>query len=171
VGRKGRSERVFRPADRRVLHEVLARQVGIEESLKSIVAILREMAGPRVRFIYTVGAAQLKEKKMPLDVTITNVQKIDITASPTTGSGKPAKLDGPLKVTVQSGDSTVTQDPANPLMFTLVSSDTPGDTVYLVDGDADLGSGVEDIQDTITLHVTGENAKNLGLVAGSPVDK
>ncbi len=108
---------------------------------------------------------------MPLELTITNAQKVDVTARPTTGSGKPAKLDGALTVSVQSGDSTVTQDPASPLMFTLVSSDTPGDTVYLVDGDADLGSGVEDIQDTITLHVTGENAKNLGLTAAPPVDK
>lgn len=164
-GRKRVIRNVFRPKDRALL-------VDIKKTQDSIVAILIDLVRRRKgHFEYKVGLVKEKENKMPLDVTITNVQKVDVTANPTTASGRPAKLDGALKVTVQSGDSTVTQDPANPLMFTLVSSDTPGDTVYLVDGDADLGSGVEDIQDTITLHVTGENAKNLGLVAGTPVDK
>lgn len=108
---------------------------------------------------------------MPLDVSITNEQKVTITANPVTATGKPAKLDGPLTVSVVSGDSTVTQDPSTPLAFTLVSSDNPGDTTFLVDGDADLGSGVEDVQDTVTLHVLGANAQNLGLVPGTPETK
>jgi len=41
----------------------------------------------------------------------------------------------------------------------------------LVDADADLGQGVEDVADTITLHVEGAKAVNLGLLAGPAVPK
>lgn len=107
---------------------------------------------------------------MPIEVSISNEQKVPITVSPKTDTGKPAKLDGAPVWSVVSGDSTVVPA-ADGLSADLVSSDTPGDTVFLVDGDADLGSGVEDVQDTITLHVLGANAKNLGLAAGTPVAK
>lgn len=114
---------------------------------------------------------------MPLDLSITNEQKIPVTLSPTTATGKPAALDGAVRISVISGGSSFTQDPANPLSFELVSSDTPGDTTFLIEGDADLtpddanGGGVQLIQDTITLHVLGALAANLGLVAGAAVPK
>lgn len=108
---------------------------------------------------------------MPLDLTITNEQKIAITVTPTTAAGKPATLDGPIRVTVQSGDSTVTQDAGTPASASLVSSDTPGDTTYLVEGDADLGAGVQLVQDLVVLHVAGALATNLGLSAGTAEPK
>jgi len=104
------------------------------------------------------------------ETTITNEQKVNVTLNPVTDTGKPAKLDGAPVWSVVSGDSTVVPA-ADGLSADLVSSDTPGDTVFLVDGDADLGSGVEDIQETITLHVSGANAKNLGITFGKPVAK
>lgn len=107
---------------------------------------------------------------MPLEVKITNEQKVPITLTPKTDTGKPAKLDGAPVWSVVSGESTVVPS-ADGLSADLISSDNPGDTVFLVDADADLGSGVEDLQDTITLTVTGANAKNLGLSAGTPVAK
>jgi hypothetical protein len=104
------------------------------------------------------------------EVTITNEQKIKVTLSPVTATGKPAQLDGAPVWSVVSGDSTVVPA-ADGLSADLISSDMPGDTVFLVDGDADLGSGVEDIQDTITLHVEGAHAQNLGLIFGTPEPK
>lgn len=80
--------------------------------------------------------------------------------------GRPAVLDGALTVTRQSGDGTILQDPALPLQFKAVSGDLLADTVFLVEGDADLGAGVEPISDTVTLTVTGAKARNLGLQAG-----
>ncbi len=103
-------------------------------------------------------------------ITISNEQQVPVTLSPKTDTGKAAKLDGNPVWSVVSGDSTVVPA-ADGLSATLVSSDTPGETVFLVDADADLGSGVEDLQETITLTVTGANAKNLGIVAGTPVAK
>ena len=104
---------------------------------------------------------------MPLAVSITNEQKVTVTLKPVTNAGKPAKLDGAPTWTVVSGDSTVTPS-ADGLSASLVSADNPGDTTYLVEADADLGEGVETIQDTITLTVIGANAANLGLVASPP---
>lgn len=108
---------------------------------------------------------------MPLDLSITNEEKITVTASPTTTTGRPASLDGPLRVSVISGSGSFTQDPAVPNTVTLVSGDDPGDTSYLIEGDADLGAGVTLIQDTAVLHVAGAQAAALGLVAGAPEPK
>src|SRR5882724_4156897 len=112
----------------------------------------------RVRFNLAFGQAQQKTKhKVMVETTITNEQKVQVILNPKTDSGKVAKLDGIPVWSVVSGDSTVV--PADDgLSAFLVSADVPGDTTFLVDGDADLGTGVEDIQETITLHVAGANA-------------
>ena len=105
-----------------------------------------------------------------VETTITNEQKVNVTLTPVTDTGKPAKLDGAPAWSVVSGDSTVVVA-ADGLSADLVSSDTPGDTTFLIDGDADLGSGVVDVQETILLHVAGAQAKNLGVKIGTPVAK
>jgi hypothetical protein len=108
---------------------------------------------------------------MPLGIASNNEQKVKVTAQPTTSSGKPASLDGPLRVTVQSGEGTFTQDAAEPNSFFAVSGDNPGTTEYLVEGDADLGTDETLIQDVITYEVSGAQAANFGLVAGTPEPK
>lgn len=105
-----------------------------------------------------------------VEVKITNEQKIPVSLAPVTATGKPAKLDGAPKWSRISGDSEVVPS-SDGLSADLVSSDTPGDTVFLVEADADLGEGVETISDTITLHVEGARAANLGLVVGDAVPK
>lgn len=105
-----------------------------------------------------------------IDVTINTDQKVAITLNPVTAKGKPAKLDGAPTWSVVSGNATVSPA-ADGLSAELISADEPGDTVFLIDADADLGSGVIDLQDNITLHVTGVNAASLGTVVGTPVDK
>lgn len=113
---------------------------------------------------------------MALSIACTNEQKVTVICTPITGpapgfpGGRPAGIDGALKVTVQSGDGTVEQDPNFPLRFKAVSGESLGDTVYLVEADADLGAEtVETISDLVTLTVTGARARNLGLQAG-PVE-
>jgi len=107
---------------------------------------------------------------MAVAIKITNEQKVNVTLSPKTDLGKPAKLDGAPVWSVVGGDSTVVAA-ADGLSADLISSDTPGDTTFLVDADADLGTGVEDLQETITLTVAGANAKNLGITVGTPTLK
>lgn len=123
---------------------------------------------PKAHFDFEVGPVTLKERQhMPLAISITNEQKVTVTLKPVTNAGKPASLDGAPTWTVVSGDSTVA--PATDgLSASLVSSDTPGDTTFLVEADADIGAGVQNIQDTITLTVIGAQAANLGLAAGTP---
>lgn len=104
---------------------------------------------------------------MALAIACTNEEQIPVTASPVTANGAPAQVDGPLRVTVQSGDGTVVQDPATPLIFTARSGAAAGDTVYLVEADADLGTGVTLISDLVTLTVTSATAASFGLTAGA----
>lgn len=140
----------------------------IKQSENIVNAINGIGSGNKKVFAFGVSIPRPKEKSMPLSVTITNEEAIDITANPVTSTGKPAKIDGALSVSVVSGDSTFTQDPATPNMVTLVSSDNPGDTQFAVSADADLGAGVETISDVVTLTVAGAKAVQLGLVAGTP---
>jgi len=105
-----------------------------------------------------------------LELSITNEQKIPVTLSPKTATGKPASLDGAPTWEVITGNSTVVPS-ADGLSAELVSSDDPGDTDVLVKADADLGAGVVEISDIIRLSVVGALAANLGLTAGAPVAK
>jgi len=105
-----------------------------------------------------------------VEVTITNDQKIPVTLAPKTSAGGVAELDDKPGWSVVSGESTVMES-TDGLSAELISSDTPGDTVYLVEADADLGEGVETISETITLHVLGARAENLGVTLGAPVSK
>jgi hypothetical protein len=121
------------------------------------------------RFAYRVGPWNRKESPVPLTVQSTNEEKIRITVVPVTSTGSPAALDGPVRVSVVSGDgSSATIDD---LSFFVISSDDPGDTTYLIEADADLGAGIVLVQDTITYTVLGALATSLGLVAGTPEPK
>jgi len=120
-------------------------------------------------FGFKVDPPKLKESPM-LDLSITNEQKITVTLNPVTSVGTPVALDGPPTWQVSSGDSTVNVS-EDGLSAELVSSDTPGDTTYVVSADADLGEGVVNISDSIHLVVEGARATSLGLVAGEPVAK
>lgn len=105
-----------------------------------------------------------------MEITITTEQKIPVSLNPVTLSGKPAKLDGTPTWTGTSGLGTVVPS-ADGLSCDLVSSDSAGDTVILVEADADLGPGVQTISDTITLHCVSPQAANLGLTVGVAVPK
>jgi hypothetical protein len=124
----------------------------------------------RVRFGWKVGMPVNKSKNMPLDLSITNEQKIQVTLNPVTATGRPAKVDGAPQWSVITGGATL-DVAADGLSAFLVSADDPGDTEFLVKADANLGDGVEEISDTIRLSVAGANAANLGLVAGTAVPK
>lgn len=118
-------------------------------------------------FNFAVGRPQQKKGKAMLEITITNEQKIKVTCNPVTAAGQAVALDGPVTVDVQSGEGTVELD-SDGLSFTLISGDLPGDTVYVIQADADLGEGVETISDIVQLHVEGARAASFGLVAGEP---
>lgn len=108
---------------------------------------------------------------MPLEISLTNEQQVKVHLAPVTLAGKPTKLDGAPVWSVVSGPAKVV--PATDgLSADLITDDTDlSDTIFLVDADADLGEGKEDVQDTITLHTTHANAANLGLSADAPTLK
>jgi hypothetical protein len=116
-------------------------------------------------FRWHVGPVTRKEHTtMPLEVTITSEEKVRVTATPQTAAGHPASVDGQVMFAVQNGECTVTQVDA--VSADVFSGDIPGDSAILVTADADLGTGVQTIMDTILVHVTHPNAASLGLQAG-----
>jgi len=127
---------------------------------------------PSPRFDWNIGRPELKKKRRVqiMELNCTNEEKILITVNPITSTGKPVALDGPVVVTKQVGDGDVVIQPDGK-SFYVISGEIPGDTSYLVEGDADLGSGVETIAENVILHVAGAKAKNFGLVANAPEPK
>lgn len=122
-------------------------------------------------FGFIVGQPEIKPPKhMPLEISITNEQKIKVTLAPVTATSKPAKLDGAPTWEVVTGNSTVVVADDG-LSADLVSADDPGDTQFLVKADADLGAGITEISDIIKLTVLGAQAASLGLTAGTPEAK
>jgi hypothetical protein len=112
-----------------------------------------------------------------LPVACNNEQKVKITAAPRTAgtptnpAGNPAQLDGPVQAEVVSGDGTVETIPTEPNSFYVVSGPGVGKTTYRVFADADLGTGVVLLEDTIELEVSGAQAASFGLTAGAPEPK
>lgn len=124
-----------------------------------------------VHFNWKIGRPQLKKRRegIMIEIGCTNEEKVPVSISPVTLAGNPVALDGAIQVTVQSGDGSV--EMVDSTSFFVVSGLNPGDTAFLVSGDADLGAGVETISDVILLHVAGAKASNLGMVAGPAVLK
>ena len=117
------------------------------------------------------GLVQPKERNtMPAAIELTNEQKVKATLNIVTDTGKPAKVDGAPAWVVVSGNSQVVVA-EDGLSADLISSDDPGDTIIMVKADANLGEGVEELSDTITLTVVGATAKNLGITLGTPEAK
>lgn len=107
---------------------------------------------------------------MAFEIACTNEEKVLITVNPVTAGGKPVALDGPVRVTRQAGDGDSIVQPDGK-SFYVISGDLPGDTAYLLEGDADLGAGVQTIAESVILHVAGAMAKSFGLTAGAPEPK
>lgn len=132
---------------------------------KHLTRLLRE-----ARFDYVIEVSQKGQSTMPLQLKITDEQKVNVRLVPVTQRGKPVPLDGKPEWSVVDGDSTLAVSDDGMSAF-LVSNDTPGITNFQVSADADLGEGVSTITDTIQLTVVDPQASSLGLVSDPPVDK
>jgi len=109
---------------------------------------------------------------MPLSLTLDTTQKQHVVLHPVTATGTPAAVDGAPAWSVVSGAGTVVAD-ADGLGAFLLSTDAVDgiDTVFMVTADADLGAGVTDIQDTITVTTVNAQAVALGITADAAVPK
>jgi len=122
---------------------------------------------------YMMGMPTLKVPKeitTMLELACTNEEKVHISLTPVTPGGKPIAVEN-FNVSVQSGDGTFEVDLDGAFGFWVLSGAAAGDTAYAVNADADLGEGVQNVADFITLRVHGAQAAALGMVAEAPVLK
>lgn len=103
------------------------------------------------------------------DVTISFNQQIRFRAHPKNQQGEPATIDGPLSCGVLSGDGTFSIDSMDPLGVVLIPGAAPGDTMYKISGDSNLGGGLVRISEQVLLHVVPAEATTLNLVADPPM--
>lgn len=107
---------------------------------------------------------------MPLNIALTNEQKILVTLAPTTESGNPATLDGEPTWTVTEGDATLDVQAGG--LSAYIVSGTPGSSNIELSADADLDAGEERvISDVIAVTVVAAEAASLGFAVGAPEPK
>ena len=105
---------------------------------------------------------------MPIEGILTTEQRIMATIEPRTPAGLPAAVDGDPAWSVESGTCTLQPvEPPDPMRRWIVSG-TPGDSVVLVEADADLGEGFTAISDTFLVHVANPQAASLNAALGEP---
>jgi hypothetical protein len=113
-----------------------------------------------------VGPVELKETTvMPIEVTLTNEEKVRLTVTPMTPGGEPAPIDGEAQWSIEG---TCTTEVIDATSAWVISGTEIGDSVLTVACDADLGSGVVPLADTAVIHVHNPMAANLGLAADTP---
>ena len=132
--------------------------------------IKRDKSQHKGNFNYAIGRPILKGVKFMMELNVTNEEKILVSCNPVTLAGNPVTLDGAIIVSLQSGDGNFEVQPDGKSVF-LISGLLPGDSTFIIQADADLGEGVENISDVVVLHVAGAKAASFGLVAGVPVLK
>jgi len=101
--------------------------------------------------------------------SITNVQEYDLVLNPKDDLQQPGLIDGAPIVELISGEVTFRQDPATPLIVTVVSTSTTGNYEFNVNADPNLdpevtGSLVLNVQGT----VTAAEVSGLGATFGEP---
>lgn len=141
--------------------------------IKQLNVVFKCAPKKRVRLHFSVGLPKNKnesEPYMPLTVSITNEQKVKVTLTPKTDTGKPASVDGVPTWQVLSGGSSI-EAADDGMSAYLISGNDPGDTEIIVKADAELGEEIVEISDIIKLSVVGATAKNLGLTVGTPEPK
>lgn len=106
---------------------------------------------------------------MAASITLTTEEKAPLAVHPTTEGGAPAQIQGSVTYAVTAGTCTI--EPVDALTAFVVSGSAPGDSTVSATADADLGTGVVHITDSMTVHVTSPMAEKLGLMAGQPVLK
>lgn len=102
--------------------------------------------------------------------TIDNTQKIHVSVTPVTSTGQPAQVEGVINFEVLDGTATVEPDADGKGAY-LISGNDIGTSTIKVSADADLGAGVELIEDTISLVVIHPKATALGISFGEPEQK
>ena len=101
-------------------------------------------------------------------VVLTNEEKVAVSINPQTAGGNPAQVDGPFTLELVEGDVTFATDDDG---TQYVVSGAEGTSKVKISADADLGEGVQPIEDLFDVIVVPAGASNLGLGFGTPVLK
>ena len=101
-------------------------------------------------------------------VVLTNEEKVAVSITPKTAAGNPAQVDGTFTLELAEGDVTfeVAEDGTQ-----YVVCAAEGTSKVKISADADLGEGVQTIEDIFDVIVVPAGATNLGVGFGTPVLK
>ena len=106
-----------------------------------------------------------------MSLVLTDIQKVELSISPTNAAGNPAPIDGAVSWSVSDpsiGGLTVSEDG---LSAEFATTGKLGSCQVNVSADADVGEGVTSITGVLEVTITASQATSLGIAAGLPVAK
>ena len=102
---------------------------------------------------------------------LTDVQKVELSISPTSAAGNPAPVDG-APVWTSSDDTVLTVTASEDgLSAVAVTTGKLGKAQVNVTADADMGEGVKAITGVLDIEVKVSEAVSLAVTSGTPTDK
>lgn len=106
-----------------------------------------------------------------MSLILTDVQKVELSISPTSAAGNPAPVDGSPVWT--SSDETVLTVTASEdgLSAVAVTTGKLGKAQVNVSADADMGEGVKTVTGVLEVEVRVSEAVSLAVTSGTPTDK
>ena len=107
---------------------------------------------------------------MPLELKLD--QQATVTLAITTGTGKPAKVDGIPVWEASDAAAFLVQAAADGMSGIVAAADAAGVAGLLtVRADADLGEGIREIVGTLEVRILSDEAEFMTLTAGTPEPK
>lgn len=106
-----------------------------------------------------------------MSLILTDVQKVELSISPTSAAGNPAPLDGAPVWSSSDESVLVVTASEDGLSAVAVTTGKLGRAQVNVSADADLGEGVKTITGVLDVEVRVSEAVSLAVSAGSPTDK
>lgn len=106
----------------------------------------------------------------PLNVNISSVQEIPITAVPQRADGSTATLFG-TPVWSSSDNTIATVTPATDGFSATIIAQAPGTCTVTVSGEGDPSPGVDPVSSSVSVTVVNAEATQIALTAGTPVTK
>jgi len=143
----------------------------LDKIAESILKMLQKLRKHRtdVQFNFKISVLEKKRKELHmLEISLTNEQKVRVTAKPVTDKGTEVPIDGSITGTPSDPDTVVNQ--IDPTTIEIITPDS-GDRTVVISADADPGDGVTTIEDSVLLHISNPIATSLGLTATTPETK
>lgn len=149
--------------------------LAMRDTARTILLLLQQQhtRGPRFRITAAIEDDAAEETIMltiDCPISAAKPRRVHLALAPIDDDGNPATLDGAITATVTDGTGTAEVQADGTVFVRPAGAEAGASCTVKLSGDADLGTGVEPVEDSVTVAWTHLRAKNLGLTAAVEED-